>query len=256
MAQIPVERAIFTSARRRHLSGYHLVARSPGVNDQLGQLLSRWSPSHDALLDNDPTSSSLNQFTLGDGLLGLSRSVCGGPEYSGRGGWQTVTISLIYQLSDLAYCGFDTPRLFAQALSNGDLRFDPFDYQCNQIHYPRILQAATNTRQAPSGWPAFLADVHATLRQGIPCCVVGIAADQSLAFLEQLLQLMTPESRSQFSFSTGLKPSRQRPFQLHLCPKLNYELNADFRRLDYKLLTFNPPVTESTKPASHPEKVF
>ena len=40
------EQAIFTSLARRGKSGYHLVARSPGVTESEASALATWSPSH------------------------------------------------------------------------------------------------------------------------------------------------------------------------------------------------------------------
>jgi hypothetical protein len=54
------ERAIFTSGQSRDVRGYHLVARSPGIDDELAQRLSVSAPSHDSLEGTDLSASSWN----------------------------------------------------------------------------------------------------------------------------------------------------------------------------------------------------
>ena len=236
MAKIPVKRAVFTSAKRHKLSGYHLVARSSGIDESLAQTLSRWSPSHGGMLEDQDHAASLNQYPVAEDQVVLSRSVYGGPEYSGRGGLQTVTLSLILSNKDLAITEWNSFPFFRLAMSNGDLRFNAFAYQCDELQYDRPLRAA-KLPCVNEKWKPTLCEVSEMLLADEPrICVVGIPQRETAGFMESVLLRVPPQIRPQFSFSTGLKPTRQRPFQLHLCHKLTVELDADFRRLNYKIL--------------------
>ncbi len=98
---IRFERAVFTSACTKSVRGYHLVAHSPGVNDDIAQALCQWSPTHNGLNDTELTATSLNYFPIDGEYFGISRSIIGGAEYSGRNALQTVTSILVGRLSDL-----------------------------------------------------------------------------------------------------------------------------------------------------------
>jgi len=62
-----VEQAIFTSLPRHGRGGYHLVSRSKGVSGQDAQAISRWSPSHGSLLQDQSNRVSVNFFSLPGG---------------------------------------------------------------------------------------------------------------------------------------------------------------------------------------------
>ena len=96
-----VEQAIFTSLPRHGRGGYHLVSRSKGVSGQEAQAISRWSPSHGSLLQDQSNRVSVNFFSLPGGRFALSRSCEGPPEYSGRGGRQLYTHILIIDSKNL-----------------------------------------------------------------------------------------------------------------------------------------------------------
>ena len=97
-----VEQAIFTSLRSRKSQGYHLVAQSSGLDDQLARRLCTWGPSHASLMNDHPDAESLNFHPLTDDWFAVSRTVYGGPEYSGRGGLQVFTQFLLLRREQLA----------------------------------------------------------------------------------------------------------------------------------------------------------
>ena len=99
-----LEQALFTSAQTKQAQGYHLVARSPGIDDRLAQQLSLWSPSQNALIERDIDGESLNYFTVDGEWMAISRTVYAGAEYSDRGEFRLETnIIAIHcgQLSDV-----------------------------------------------------------------------------------------------------------------------------------------------------------
>ncbi len=74
-----VEQAIFTSVRSRKSQGYHLVAQSPGLTDEMGRALTKWGPSHASLLVESPNAESLNFHSIDDDWCAVSRTTHGGP---------------------------------------------------------------------------------------------------------------------------------------------------------------------------------
>ena len=88
------EQAVFTSARTARMSGYHLVARSPGVDAELAAAISLWGPTHGSLSSDDWETSAISCFRIDERWLALARTVYGGPEYSERGR-QIVTLFLL-----------------------------------------------------------------------------------------------------------------------------------------------------------------
>src|SRR5271170_5441446 len=94
-ADVWAEQAIFTSLPRRGKAGYHLVARSQGVSDLEAGALTTWSPSHGALIIDAANRTSVNFHNLPSNRYALSRTCAGLAEYSGRGGRQLYTHTLI-----------------------------------------------------------------------------------------------------------------------------------------------------------------
>ena len=116
-----VEQAIFTSLPRHGRGGYHLVSRSKGVSGQEAQAISRWSPSHGSLLQDQSNRVSVNFFSLPGGRFALARSCEGPPEYSGRGGRQLYTHILIIDSKTLEAVGGQPFVIYHNALALGHL---------------------------------------------------------------------------------------------------------------------------------------
>ena len=90
-----IEQAIFTSAESDHAVGYHLAARSPGLDERDARELSVWGPSHDSLESaSAATAVSVNFFRLPSGAYCVSKTQLAGAEYSGRG-LRTYTSCLV-----------------------------------------------------------------------------------------------------------------------------------------------------------------
>ncbi len=213
-----LEQAIFTSAVTQYAQGYHLVSRSPGIDEQLTQTLTLWGPTHDSLMHPEPSAVSLNCFPAGNDRIAISRTVYWGAEYSDRGGFRTLTSLLVLQRRQLD--GYDDcPLRFARtALALGHLRtFQEPGEQLPTLQLPD--GTLVDRRPAPAlngAQSGLVAEVLRALRSGRRIAVVG--ADDPLPLLWQLAEQLTGVERSQLSFTTGLKPSIQRPFQLHFLP--------------------------------------
>lgn len=213
-----VEQAVFTSARTRRMCGYHLVARSPGIREEMAAPLSRWSPTHASLLSSGWDAASLSAFPLDEGWLAVARSVYGGPEYSQRGGLQVVTLILVLRRDHLA--GYDdNPLLLARtAYALGYLRLTAeIAGQLRAVELPsRTLLAAAAARPPLPAEAAAAEKTLGLLRQQRRVAVIG--APEPRTVVGEILGRMPRAQRLELSFTTGLKPSVDRPFQLHFLP--------------------------------------
>src|SRR5208337_3894072 len=124
-AKVWVEQAIFTSLPRHGRGGYHLVSRSKRVSGEEAQAISRWSPSHGSLLQDQSNRVSVNFFSLPGGRFALSRSCEGPPEYSGRGGRQLYTHILIVDNEGLQEVSAQPFVIYHNALALGHMYFRP-----------------------------------------------------------------------------------------------------------------------------------
>jgi hypothetical protein len=212
------EQAIFTSLSRRGKSGYHLVSRSPGVTDAEAAAISTWSPSHGALVVDGDNGTSVNFHPLPGGRFALSRTCQGTAEYSGRGGRQLYTHALI--LDDRALKRADNLPLsvYRDALALGYLHFRP-----DPAETPRpVPLSATYPARDHAYWieragafgnalpGAFVQKL--TSRQSVELPFAG----DRISLAECLIGLVPPEARLHVSFTTSLRPSVVRHYQLVL----------------------------------------
>jgi hypothetical protein len=205
-----VEQAIFTSTRSARVQGYHLAARSSGIDDELGRILTRWAPSHGALASSEPEATSLNCHPVGDRWLAVSRTAYGGPEYSARGGLELFTRFLLVRPDQLD--GYDNnPLAFARvAIALGHMRFEPeFSGQLPPIELPRDSLSALGSSLGGDG---ACSNLRHTLAGNGRAAVVGDS--NPVASLANLLRHTVRRERLELSFTTGLKPSLHRPFRL------------------------------------------
>src|SRR4051794_20339794 len=100
------EQAIFTSIQRQGRGGYHLVARSSGIIEDEARAISRWSPSHGSLVLDPDNPAGVSYYPLPGGRFALARSCEGPPEYSGRGGRQLYTHTLVLDEEALRSVGW------------------------------------------------------------------------------------------------------------------------------------------------------
>src|SRR4051794_37427655 len=110
---------------RRGKSGYHVVARSPGVTESEAGTLATWSPSHGGLIVDESNRLSVNFFPLPSGRYALARTREGRAEYSGRGGKQLYTHALVVDSSRLQRAGYRPFALYRDALALGYFHYDP-----------------------------------------------------------------------------------------------------------------------------------
>jgi hypothetical protein len=227
-----VEQAVFTSLRGCRLQGYHLAARSAGIDERLAAELTQWGPSHDSLVDPRVDAASLNFHPLSDGRFVLSRSVRGGPEYSGRGGLQVVTGMLVLRAEQLRAFDGDALVLARIARSAGLLRY--------VANVPESLPPAELPEATTHRWraapPANSRDLEVVTRaaqlldSGERVALCGAADPETV--VARLTARLSSEARGRLSFTTGLAPSLHRSFHLHFLPATDGKAHAD-RLLSY-----------------------
>jgi hypothetical protein len=217
------EQAIYTSARTSRTRGYHLIAQSPGIDEHHARSLIQWCPSHAGLASDETEASSINFHPVSSGWVALSRTVYGGPEYSSRGGLQIVTRVLL--LRDEQLDGYDSdPIALAQvAMSLGHLRFDPSaPAQLPPVELPDRPLRAPSPQPDPSTYD-IVQRVWQHLSSDKRVAVVNTTIPP-LRTLAQLFDQIARRHRLDIAFTTGLKPSMNRPFHLHFLPSADVML--------------------------------
>ena len=214
-----VERAIFTSSRSGRIEGYQLTAVSDGVSSADRQELSRWSPAHDALADEGMGAESVNFHRLASGTFCISRTVHAGAEYSGRGGLRVYTDLLLPPPELLARFANNPFRLLEAATAAGHVgggleptgdRLEPIQLAAGASNVDCILLARLARYPGPEVTARF---VDAVLKHESLAVSGRVSLRKMIAGLFSLLPV---ELRSAFSFSSGLKPSKQRVFRIQL----------------------------------------
>lgn len=213
--KVPVDQAIFTSARTTRKDGYQLVAWSPGISAEDARLLAVWGPAHDSMLVDDPADVSINFHPLGENKYCVSRTMLGSLEYSGRGGLQVYTHCFILSRAGLLQFHNDPFRVLIAALAIRDLRPGtalPTDLStlqmlpCGPAVQPELIEAV----QAPSQQQAVVAWMHHVL--SYPKLIfAGGCSDSTFMALFNLLPVAV---RPLFTFSTRLRYSPRREFRL------------------------------------------
>ncbi len=211
-----IEQAIFTSTRSRKSQGYHVVAVSAGITEPVSRSLATWGPSHSALLSDEPDAESLNYHAVGSDWLAVSRTVHGGPEYSGRGGFEVFTHFLLFRPEQLQ--GYhNNPLQFARtAQALGYLRF-----QANVADSLPSIDLPDHTimdvPSSPERTPVPLHDVLRILKLQNRVAVLGLA--DPLPTLSLILKELPVSERLGLSFSTGLRLSVDRDFRIYFADR-------------------------------------
>jgi len=211
-----IQQAIFTSAQTDRSAGYQLVAQSPGLLECDARELAVWCPSHDGLLESGPDAASFNFHPLPSGAYCASRTVPAGPEYSGRRGVRVYTQCLVVRPEGLARFANNPFALLRAALAAGSLKvYDEVPKRLEPLELAgraAAVDTALLARLAANpgfGWLATL--VQAAL-DSVPLAIVG--GPPAVHLIAGLINCLPPECRKEFSFSTGLKFSLQRPFRV------------------------------------------
>lgn len=218
MNTIQVEQAVFASSDRGSMKGYQLVARSPGVDAVIGQELCRWAPTQ--FPSHDPQQWTINYYPVNDNCVAVTRTVLGGPEYSGRGGTQVVTLILLLERPAFMAYGCNPITVAYHALAMGALSL-PLSLGHDPLPLAKLpsepavdsVLSAMHERDGQPLCDALSAQVLQLLSQSQRIAVVGLG--NPISAMAQLLPKLSVEQRWELSFTTGLSPTAMRPFQLH-----------------------------------------
>lgn len=222
MNTLPVEQAVFTSSDRGPIKGYQLVSRSMGIDRGVSAELCRWAPTRVASERADDWT--LNCFPVGDGLVAITRTTLGGPEYSGRGGTQVVTLILVLRSEQLQGYEFNSLAVARTAMAMGHLKL-PLDVECEPLPpvklpaYPISDSACSigsdlaGQRDSSDQEESLLRQVTALISDGRRVAIAGNV--DPIVTVNRLIQRLPLDIRRSFSFTTGLAPSVRRPFQVH-----------------------------------------
>lgn len=232
-----IQQAIFTSSDRGQIKGYQLVAVSEDIDRSLSRELQLWSPSH--LGEDDPAKWTINYFPISPDHVAVTRTVLGGPEYSSRGGAQVVTLIMVLHNQQFSAYYNNAMLVARTALALGWLRI-PSDLpsRLEPIELPDVpLPAARGNHSfspphitTPVDHCSTISasstaklddqlDVHVQssltelLKNKQRIGIVG--ARNPLRMVESFIERLPMANRRAFSFTTGLHPTYNRPFQAH-----------------------------------------
>ncbi len=215
MCAPPIEQALFTSLRGSSREGYQVAATSAGVMGDEVRELAIWGPAHDSLLDPRQGAQSVNFHRLASGRFCVSLTRALGAEYSGRGGCQVYTQSLLVAPETLERFANDPFRLLDAARAAKHLT--PYDAipetlpSISLVGQAAAVNALLLTRLVRDpGADAMIGLLDAALRA--PSLAIPHALPAARRFAG-VLNLLPIECRPEFSFTTGLRPSARRPFR-------------------------------------------
>ncbi|MEX2142757.1 MAG: hypothetical protein WD894_26110 [Pirellulales bacterium] len=246
-----IEQAIFTSAESDHAVGYHLVARSPGVDECDARELSVWGPSHDSLESSSvATAASVNFFRLPSGAYCVSKTLLAGEEYSGRG-LRTYTHCLIVSPPVLARFANNPFALLRAAWAKGLLRV------CDAVPSQLVpFQLAGRAAPVDEGLIGQLVEncgastigrlIEAVLKP-LPVVLIGVRKPE--ATVAGILNLLPLSARGELSFATGLTYSPRRPFHLLISSEESAELRRLYRQQLVTVIDVAPPVGVQASPS-------
>ena len=213
---MPIEQAVFTSARTVRGDGYHLVARSPGVSDDDARELAVWGPSHGALFTERDEATSINFCTLASGACCVSKTVAAGQEYSGRGGARVYTHFLLVPADVMTRFANNPFAVLRAAWAKGMLGVHdrwPDDLESFSLVGRAAAVDEGLLAQIAEQWGAARVArlVQSAMQPGVHL-LAGVGNSETL--IGGLLQCFPPDCRTEISFTTGLRYSPRRPFRL------------------------------------------
>lgn len=236
-----IQQAIFTSADRGQIKGYQLVAKSDNIDRNIARELCRWSPSH--IGNDDPGNWTINYYPISDEFVAVARTVLGGPEYSGRGGSQLVTMTAVLSNEQFAAYGNNAMLVAHTAVALGWLRLPiemtsrlevfklPSYPLATKPEYQEFLEEHTGeysslvwgspreelfNKDSNTNLPSEISEL---LKHRKRLAIIGASSPTEM--VEILISQLSIQARREFSFTTGLPPAIHRPFQAHFRPYCN-----------------------------------
>ena len=209
-----IEQAIFTSAQTERGGGYQVVASSPGVVDDDLRALAVWCPSHDAMLDERCSATSVNFHPLPSGAFAVSRTATAGAEYSQRGGHRLHTHCLITPADTLRRFSNSPFALLRAAVAGGLLQTtQPVPRQLPAVRLPGRAGAVDRALVSRLGQELGRDGLKRLLHVALTAKSLGLAFPRAETILAGILNCLPIEVRTEFSFATGLRFSPRRLFR-------------------------------------------
>ncbi|HEY2826329.1 MAG TPA: hypothetical protein VGJ04_01920, partial [Pirellulales bacterium] len=213
---MPIEQAVFTSARTARGDGYQLVARSPGVKDEDERELAVWGPSHGALCMERDEGTSINFHRLSSGSSCVSKTVAAGQEYSGRGGARVYTHFLLVPPDVMARFANNPFAVLRATWAKGLLavhdRWPENLESFSLVGRSAIVDEGLLSQLAEQWGPLRVAQLVAAAMT--PGAKLLAGAGNAETLIGGLLQCFPKECRAEISFTTGLRYSPRRAFRL------------------------------------------
>lgn len=119
-AEIIAHPAIFTSIRTPTGEGYRIVASSRSLRVEEKQIITRFSPSHEALCSPAPDAIGLAAYPLATGRMCVAYTRTAGAEHTGRRGQRVYTYNLVLEREDYERFGYN-PFAVLRAAMDRDL---------------------------------------------------------------------------------------------------------------------------------------
>ena len=230
-----VQPLIFGSTERGAVKGYQLLARYSGIDDQAAQEFCRWAPSHQSLQSSDVDAESLSFFPVSEDMFAVARSIYGGPEYSGRGGLQVVTLALVISRHQFVNYDNDPFKVLTTAKALGHLVLP--------AKTPQSLKTISLPRRPITVPSAPLSEAHRSLARDTAQAlvdrrrVVVVGKCDPARVAQQAFAMLRPTDRTEVSFSTGLKLSSRREFQLQFVPTADHASRVQWSRQQILCIT-------------------
>ncbi len=214
-SEVVAHPAIFTSIRTPTGEGYRIVAASKSLRPEERQVITRCSPSHDAMCDAGEGSVALACYPLPTGRICVAHTCPAGAEHTGRGGQRVYTYNLVVEGEDFARFGFNPFALLRAAVALGltspQLKpreaLEPVRLPC--VGAGAAAEGAYPTASEGARWKRRV--VHRLLR-GAP---VVVRVESSATQAAEVLWMSLPgPMRAKLSLSAGLRFSTSRPHTL------------------------------------------
>lgn len=214
-----IEQAFYGSAQTSRGAGYQWLARSRGFAESTAAELLEWAPSHDSLCQDCTESTSL--IPLKDKSFAIGITTLDEQEYSQRGGRATRTHFLIVDAKILAKFANNPFALVnavtAQGVNAKDIAENSELPQVRLCGRAAMVDHALTNYLISTYSTAWIRVMLGGAIAGGPVYFAGL--DRPAKALAGLLNFMPPAVRNQISFTTGLKDSPRRPFQLGVVSK-------------------------------------
>ncbi len=210
---ILVDQAIFTSVRGPTAEGYRIVAATPSVTPAERAEITRRSPSHGSLCDDQPAAVALSTYPLDSGRHCVAVSRAAGIEHTARGGQRIWTHIVV--LDDAAYRAFAcNPAAVAAALD----RAGGPDATTAPPPALGVLRLYSTPPLIPEETLAIGIDWLLSLSRAVLCgeplLVCGV--EKEMGVLGTLMVSLPLSARKALSVSCGLRYSAVRRMQVSI----------------------------------------